>query len=302
MNLTTGDRRAQGRGRGRSPDRRIPGWASSLLARLSRDRPSVVTRDTVATYLAEVKSQRDVDRTIEGLSRLGWLVSLHLKGTWAYLPPGEEEIIDPYIDLRAWKARDPEAAFALAGEAAAWHLGYMDRAFDGPVALWLPTEARVPFGLRPHVSVVKLGWRANDASRLGPTPGLLNKRRLDLTRWAGGLPAFGPEALIVQLSARPASFRAWADLVPHLDDVAADANISRLEELLEGQSASAWQRAAYLLHSGHRTHEGRTLLERRPKAAMPTVQLGKGPDAVWVREFRIVDRLVAPLQSALGKA
>ncbi|MBI4728401.1 MAG: hypothetical protein HY775_02730 [Acidobacteria bacterium] len=302
MDLTTDDRRARGRGRGRNPNRRIPGWASSLLARLARDRPSIVTRDTLATYLVEVKSQREVDRTIDELSRLGWLAPLHLKGTWAYLPPGEEEIIDRYIDLRAWKARDPEAAFALAGEAAAWHLGYLDRAFDGPVALWLPTEARLPFGLRPHVSVVKLGWRTKDAVRLGPTPSLLSRRRLDLTAWAGGLPAFGPEALIVQLSVRPASFRAWADLVPHLDDVAADTSVRRLEDLLEGQSASAWQRAAYLLHSGHRTDEGRTMLERRPRAALPTVQLGKGPDAVWVREFRVVDRLIAPLQSALGKA
>jgi hypothetical protein len=272
------------------------------LARLARDRPDVVTRDDVSRYLVEVKSQRDVGRTIDELSRLGWLAPLHLKGTWAYLPPGEEEIIDRYIDLRAWKARDPEAVFALAGEAAAWHLGYMDRAFDGSVALWLPTDVRPPFGLRPHVSVVKLGWRANDVLRLGPTPSLLNKRRLDLTGWAGGLPAFGPEALIVQLSARPASFRAWADLVPHLDDVVGDVSVSLLQGLLEGQSTSAWQRAAYLLHSGHRTDEGRAVLEGRPKAAMPTVQIGKGPDAVWVSEFRIVDRLIAPLQSALGKA
>ena len=35
------------------------------------------------------------------LQRLGWLKSLHLKGVWAYMPPGESEIIDPYIDLAA---------------------------------------------------------------------------------------------------------------------------------------------------------------------------------------------------------
>lgn len=301
MDLTPVRAHAGGRRR-RNPDRRIPGWASSLLARLARDRPDVLTRDDVSTYLFEVKSQRDVDRTIDELSRLGWLTPLHLKGAWAYLPPGEEEIIDRYIDLRAWRARDPGSVFALAGEVAAWHLGYMDRAFDGPVALWLPTEARLPFGLRPHVSVVKLGWRANDAPRLGPTPSMLNRRRLDLTGWAGGMPAFGPEALIVQLSARPSSFRGWSDLVPHLDEVAADAGVRRLKGLLEGHSASAYQRAAYLLHSGRRADEAMAVLEGRPRAAMPTVQFGSGPDAVWVREFRIVDRLVAPLQGALGKA
>jgi hypothetical protein len=288
--------------RRRNPDRRIPGWAASLLARLARDTPQVLTRADVSAYLSEVKSQRGVDRTIEELSRLGWLAPLHLKGAWAYLPPGEEEIIDPYIDLRAWKARDPEAVFALAGEAAAWHLGYMDRAFDRQVALWLPTEARLPFGLRPHFSVVKLGWHADDAPDLGPRSSMLNKRQLDLTSWASGLAAFGPEALIVQLSARPASFRAWSDLVAHLDDVAADTSVRRLKELLERQSASAWQRAAYLLHSGHRTDEAMAVLEGRPKPAMPKVQFGNGPEAVWVPDFRIVDRLVTPLRRALGKA
>lgn len=296
MNAPAGDRRR------RTPDRRIPGWASGLLARFAQDRPHVVTRNDIATYLVEVQSPRDVDRTVEELSRLGWLVPLHLRGAWAYLPPGETETLDRYIDLRGWKARDPRAVFALAGEAAAWHLGYTDRAFDGPVALWLPTEARLPFGLRPHVSVVKLGWHASDAARLGPSSALLHKRRLDLAGWAAGLPAFGAEALIVQLSARPASFRAWADLVAHLDDVAADTSLGRLRELLEGQSASAWQRAAYLLHSGHRTDDALHVLEERPKGAMPKVQFGKGPAAVWVPEFRIVDRLIAPLQSAAGKA
>ncbi|HEX9776199.1 MAG TPA: type IV toxin-antitoxin system AbiEi family antitoxin [Actinomycetota bacterium] len=256
----------------------------------------------MSAYLLDAKFQRSVDRTIEELSRLGWLVSLHLKGVWAYLPPGEGEIIDRYIDLRGWRAREPEALFALAGEAAAWHLGYLDRAFEGRLAVWLPTDTRVPFGLRPHVSVIKLGWGARDASRLGPTPGLLRKRGLDLTRWAAGLPAFGPEALIVQLAARPASFRAWADLVSHLDDVARDISFSRLEKLLEGQTTSAWQRAAYLLHAGRRTDEAAGLLERRPKVAMATVQFGNGPNAVWVSQFRVVDRTIAPLRAALGKA
>lgn len=301
MNLTTPNTAVGGRQQ-RTPDRRIPGWASALLARLAQDGPDIVVRDDISTYLIEVKSSRSVDRTVEELTRLGWLESLHVKGAWAFLRPGEAEIIDRYIDLRGWKARDPGAVFALAGEAAAWHLGYLDRAFEGSVALWVPKEERLPFGLRPHVSVVTLGWPAEAAPRLSPSSTLLRKRHLDLTDWAGGLPAFGPDALIVQLSARPASFRPWADLVAHLDDLARDSSVDRLEELLDGQSASAWQRAAYLLHRGHREEEAAAVLDGRPKGAMPKVQFGKGPHAVWVPEYRIVDRLLAPLQDAIGKA
>lgn len=288
--------------RGRRLNRRIPGWASALLGRLAQDRPDIVVRDDIAAYLIEVKSSRSVKRTIEELSRLGWLAPLHVKGAWAYLPPGETDITDPYVDLRGWKARDPAAVFALAGETAAWHLGYMDRAFDGSVSVWIPTGARLPYGLRPHISAISLGWHAGHAARLGPTTRLLNKRRLDLTRWATGLPAFGPEAFTAQLSARPASFRSWADLVAHLDDLAGDIDLDRLKDLLQGQSASAWQRAAYLLHCGHRTDEASALLEGRPKRSMPKVQFGKGGQAVWSPEFQVVDRLIAPLQSTLGKA
>jgi hypothetical protein len=288
--------------RGRALERRIPGWASGLLARLAQHRPDVVVREDLATYLIEVKSSRNVDRTVEELSRLGWLAPLHVKGAWAYLPPGEAEITDPYIDLRGWKARDPSAVFALAGEAAAWHLGYLDRAFDGSVAVWIPREARPPFGLRPHISAITLGWHASDAERIGPTTRLLSKRRLDLTRWAAGLPAFGPEALIVQLSARPASFRAWTDLVAHLSDLAADVDVQRLKDLLGERSSSAWQRAAYLLHAGQRTEDAQDVLAGRPHGAMPKVQLGNRNDAVWIPEFHIVDRIVAPLQGVADKA
>jgi hypothetical protein len=174
------------------PDRRIPGWAAGLLARLARDRPAVVTREDIMADLEQAGSSREVDRTVRELQRLGWFKPLHLKGVWAYVPPGEEEVIDPYIDIRGWKARDLDAVFALAGEAAAWHLGYLDRAFDGSIAVWIPSKSRVPHGLRPHLSLVTLGWGVGDAPRLGPTTALLHSRRLDTRAWAGGLTRLVP--------------------------------------------------------------------------------------------------------------
>jgi hypothetical protein len=262
----------------------------------------VVTRADIGAYLTEVESTRDVDATVKQLQRLGWLIPVHIRGVWAYLPPGEAEIADRYIDLRAWRARDQEAVFALAGEAAAWHLGYLDREFDGRAAVWLPNETRLPFGLRPHVSELKLGWTAEQSRSLLPATQLLHRRHLDLTKWAGGIPAFGPEALVAQLSTRVKSFRAWADLVPHVEQLAIDCDVEHLSTLLSGKSQSGWQRAAYLLDRGGRHDDGLALLARRPTRNMADVKLGDGPEAVWVPEFRIVDRLIAPLQRDLGKA
>jgi len=286
----------------KSPNRRIPSWAAGLHNRLAQERPAVVTRADIGAYLTEVDSARDVDATVKQLQRLGWLVPVHIKGVWAYLPPGEEEITDRYIDLKAWRARDPESVFALAGEAAAWHLGYLDREFSGPPAVWLPGETRMPFGLRQHVSEVKLGWSADQIQQLVPSFQLLHKRHLDLTKWAGGIPAFGPEALIVQLSTRVKSFRSWADLIPHIEQVATDTDLERVSTLLSGKSQSAWQRAAYVLHCGGRHDEALHLLNRRPRPDMADVVFGDGETAVWVSQFKIVDRLIAPMQSKLGKA
>ncbi|MGH8995707.1 MAG: type IV toxin-antitoxin system AbiEi family antitoxin [Acidimicrobiales bacterium] len=283
-------------------DRRIPGWAASLLTRFARERPPVITRRDIEAVLTETGLHRDADGTLRELQRLGWLVPTHLKGAWAYLPPGEDVVTDPYVDLRAWRARDRDAVFALAGEAAAWHLGYLDRAFAGPTAVWIPNVRRLPHGLRRHLSVVRLGWRADDADELGPSPLLLHRRHLDLTRWSAGLPAFGPEALVVQLAKRPSSFRAWTGLIDHLHLLAGDCDPTRLSGLLRGQSSSAWQRSAYLLTRGDQRAVAEEVFARRPAGPLPKVQLGTGPNTMWDGEFKVSDALIAPTQQTMGKA
>ena len=125
----------------------------------------VVTRATLADYLVEVEADRSVDRTASDLQQLGWLSTLHLKGVWAFVPAGESQAADPYRDLRGWRARSSDAVFALAGEAAAWHLGYLQRSFDGPTAIWLPSGATPPHGLRPF----RLGYPISLDGRNGPT-------------------------------------------------------------------------------------------------------------------------------------
>jgi hypothetical protein len=138
-----------------------------------------------------------------------------------------------------------------------------------------------------------------------PVPGLLRRRRLDVVSWSAGLPAFGPEALMVQLASRPGSFRAWADLVAHLDQLVGDCALDRLVALLEGQSSSAWQRAGYLLERGGRPEGGTQILDTRPSGPLSVAAFGSavsGREPVWDSRYGIADRLVAPLQAGLGKA
>jgi AbiEi antitoxin C-terminal domain len=288
------------------PDRRVPTWAAGLVAGLSRDLPAVLTRDDLSDRLVEAEADRTVDSAVHELRRLGWLVTLPLHGVWAFVPPGVGEVLDPYIGLRAWRARDPEAGFMLCGATAAWHLGYLDRDPGLPVSVWIPSSTRLPDGLRPYMSIVRIEWDAKSLKTLKPSSKFLIDRKLDLLRWASSLPAFGPEALVAQLAIRPSSFAPWADLVAHLGRVVDDCDDDRLASLLGGQPTAAWQRAAYLLHAGGARERGKSLLVRCAHQAKPKTRFAHPAidtaDPIWVAEYNLIDALVAPLQAVVGKA
>lgn len=287
--------------------RAVPRWAATVVGGLARDLPPIVTRADLAGRLAEAGSDRSVEASIRELRRLGWLVRSPRAGAWSFVPPGQEEVLDPYLPIRAWLATDPNAAVILAGDAAAWHLGYLDRQGGGKVPVWLPSHTRLPDGLTPFVRPVRIGWRSDQAAHVAPSPLLLIRRRLDLVAWASRLPAFGPEALLVQLAVRPSSFEPWADLVAHLGAIVKDCDDDRLTHLLGGQSTAAWQRAAYLVHSGGHPARGIGLLERRPKASLPKTYFAPSgrsdsSSALYAPQYGIIDALIAPLQGIVGKA
>jgi len=281
-------------------DRQVPAWAAMLLARLGQDRPPVVTRDDLTEYLAEAGVERDLDHAIRSLVALDWLTGTHVQSVWAFLAHGETTTGDPYIDLRAWLAKEPAIELALAGEAAAFHLGYLDRRFDGPIALWLAEGRRPPPGVRPLVSLVRLRFRPG--VDVGPSWELLRRRGLDVNVWATGLPAFGPEALLVQLAVRPGSFGPWADLAAHASGLTGDCDVDRVRDLLDGQSGSSWQRAAYLLHAGGAEESAIEVLSGRPKGKLSHVTMGESDEGVYVAQFGVTDRLFAPLLAQAGKA
>lgn len=123
-----------------------------------------------------------------------------------------------------------------------------------------------------------------------------------MNAWATGLPAFGPEALLVQLAVRPGSFGPWAHLAAHASSLVGDCDADRVRDLLHGQSGNSWQRAAYLLHAGGGREGAIAVLSGRPAGKLAHVTMGEGDEGVYVAQFGVTDRLFAPLLAQAGKA
>jgi hypothetical protein len=165
-------------------------------------------------------------------------------------------------------------------------------------AIWVDDRMPFPKALRGKVARVTTPFPRNVSQQaLAPSLKLLRERKLDLLQWAEGLPAFGPEALLVQISARPASFSAWVDLAGRLSEFCGDIDISRLSPLLEASTDATRQRAVYLLRLGVK----RGVMGLLPKTLPPVKFDGNGP-ANWDPKTGISDSLVAPLLHANAKA
>ena len=281
----------------RSPlkDRTIPRWAAPILTQLIEALPPVVTEKSMEGLLEA--SAADARHTIRGLVRLGWLRGVGVRGAWAFLPPGIGDLQDPYLSLRGWQAVDTDAEFALAGATVAWHLGYLRRR-PATVSIWLREKDALPPGLRGKFHVVTTQFPATTpAKELSPTTVLLRKRKLDLTAWSSRLPAFGPEALLVQLAQRPASID-WTELAAELTTVTRDVDIERMKRLLSSSSNSAKQRAAYFFACSQQVSEASNLLpdDRHP------VKLGSDGPGHWDKTTQVMDHLLASRASAQDKA
>ena len=223
-----------------------------------------------------------------------------MQGKYAFIPPGVDAVIDSYIDLRGWSAAHPKARICLAGASAAWHLGYLYREPERP-AVWLDSAINIPKKLRASLDIVTTVFPDHiDMRKLGPSSKLLRSRNLDLLDWAKGLPGFGPEALLVQIASRPASFSAWVDLAGRLEEFAADIDLGRLAELLPSATDATRQRIVYLLTLGKR----RGLKKFLPKVLLPTKIGAKAKErlAHWDRATAVTDYIVAPLLTANAKS
>lgn len=251
-------------------DRRIPTWASRVVSGLARDRPVVVTKEDLTQRLTEAGCGRDPDSAIRELRRIGWLVQLPVKGTWAFIPPARPPSRTRiYRCARGWPVTRTRAS--------CWPVhpqrGTSDTWTANPTAasIWLPP---VKAARRPSIVCVRRahplergGHRtAGSASRVAG-PAAARPRRV-------GDRVTGARTRSITCANRhaPGLVRAVGRPCPHLDDLVADCSDERLERLLSGRPTSAWQRASYLLDSGGEPARGQALLAKRHTEVMPVTR------------------------------
>ena len=92
------------------------------------------------------------------------------------------------------------------------------------------------------------------------------------------------------------------DLATHLTAFTGDCEPDRVVRLLDGQSASSWQRAAYLLDAGGAANTAEAVMKRRPPGDLVHVTVGDGHGDLAATRYRVTDHLLAPLLANVSKA
>jgi predicted transcriptional regulator of viral defense system len=256
--------------------RTISASLAPLIAELELDQPLLVTL-TELTELVERLGIRTPAKVVASrLRAAGWLLATQTPGVWEFAPgahAGARGHGDPYIEVRAVLAADPNAQVALTGSSALWAHGLIDRAPSG-VHVAVPAGSHVPQALKrvAHVSVVD--------ARLTP----LRLDRLPVQRVA---------TVLVAAASRPTQVRSWAAILERLDDIVVALDRDELDAELVGRPAATVARLAYLI-SGAEPALADRLFPKPPSDKVSWVWFGPrhGPKRS-TRRFGIHDTLLA---------
>ena len=168
----------------------------------------------------------------------------------------------------------------------------------------MPDGVIAPFALRDRLSVMRLGWPGTMSDAVRPTAEFLKRRKFDPFTWSARLPAFGPEALLVQLAIRPSSFVGWVELALRFDRFCASIDPAKLLQLLAGQNMSVWQRMAYMLHVGGNRGASYDVVQAYPSRKLSHVVIRANArsfvtfdprESIYNGRFRVTDRVLVPL-------
>lgn len=254
--------------------RQVPSSIARVLEELELRQPRIVTRDMLATIVADA----DLDKPVPYVARLlrehGWLLSLRTSGTWEFAPGARAGAIgagDPLIELRAHieSGREP---FDVAGLSAVWLHGWANHA-PVPAVIAAAPEREMPKSLR-DLRVVRWARRSDT---------------VDIT----GLPVWRASTLVAFMAAKPGRFGDWANASAWLDRACEQASPDTIAHELDGFPRSAWARAAYLLDVGARERDAMRLLHQAPPGKGP-YHLGNRdrPNGRYSQRFDVVDHVL----------
>ena len=254
--------------------RRVTASVAPVLEELELRQPKVVTREIMAEILASVGSHLDPRSAAERLVREGWLLPLRTRAAWEFVPAaraGRYPSGDPWIELRAHLARQPDAPVAVAFASAVWELGYSSH-----------QPARPTFAHRP-------GWRPTQA--LGDARSVSYNWQLP-TRVKDGLPLWQPATVVVAAAARPDAQDDWGNADEWLPETMRATTPADVLTEARGKSASALARLSYLAEWSGRHDIVETLIPLLPER-LPVTFLGpRGYRHRWVKRWRLYDALL----------
>ena len=183
--------------------RSIPASTAPVLEELELERPKLVTAELLRDLAARRQVGMPVDELVERLRRHGWLLDLRTRGVWEFAPAARAGALgsgDPFIELRATLLRRPELPVCVAGESAAWLHGLSGRP-PGRHVIAAPPKLELPPALEKFRAV-------RHSARLSPDT-------------VDGLPVWRVATLLVQMAARPSSYRDWPNVGDWLTEAVA---------------------------------------------------------------------------------
>ena len=251
--------------------RTVPLGLAPLMGLLELEQPRVVTRAVLTEWAREAGVQWPVDVVVRRLRERGWLLDLSARGVWEFAPAARAGAFgsgDPFIELRATLARNPEAPYVVAAESAAYAHGLASRPPDREV-IGAPAGARPPRALR--------GFR------------LVHWTPRQECEPKDMLPTWPITTLLAFMATRPALYRDWPNVGEWLRRAASATSVAGLLDELDGCARSAWARAAYLLEAGAQTERARDVLARAPGGSGPYYLGPRDRPGRHVARFDIID-------------
>jgi len=207
---------------------------AKVVEELELVQPVVVTLND----LAEIIQRRDIrTRPVEVARRLrdrGWLLETAQRGVFEFAPGAHAGAYghgDPFVDLRAYLANEPQSAGATRVAAclhsALWLRGFSDRT-PNKHELAVRPRIRVPKALSKEFRVVRFDAELDPEMR-------------------DGVPVHRCASLLVHLASRPSDVRSWAVFVEALPDLVAGTTVDELAVEMKSRSGSTRARLGYLL-------------------------------------------------------
>lgn len=244
-----------------------------ILEELELRQPVVVTRSLLTEILAQTQVPLRTEAAAERLVRLGWLLPLRTRGAWEFAPAaraGRYPAGDPWIELRALLAHNPNAPVAVAFESAVWELGHSSHQPDRPV-LAHRRDWRPPSSL--GVRAVTFDWRVP-------------------VKTVRGLPVWTEATILVAAAERPAAQGNWGNADDWLAGTFRAATAEDLLREAEGRRASTLARLGYLAEWAGRDDMAEEIETLLP-AQLPVTFLGpRDRRAQWSRRWHVYDSLL----------